>query len=287
MDYAAADQTLQAARARLLAARLPAGHWEGELSSSVLSTATAACALELLRRAGDGDALAGCTDLPALVHGGLTWIAEHQNEDGGWGDTVDSPSNISTTALGWAALGVNPDPADVHQSAIERAEVWLQRRTGDLTPPSLVRAIAGVYGDDRTFSAPILTMCALAGRLGAGREAWREVPALPFELAACPPGWLRRLGLPVVSYALPALISIGQVRHHHRPTRNPLTRCLRHLTRAKTLKRLQAVQPRSGGFLEAAPLTSFVLMSLVSIDQATHPVARKAAAFLSESVRAG
>ena len=48
-----------------------------------------------------------------------------------------------------------------------------------------------------------------------------EIPQLPFELAALPHqlfGWLR---LPVVSYALPALIAIGQVRHHHRPSLNP------------------------------------------------------------------
>lgn len=36
---------------------------------------------------------------------------------------------------------------------------------------------------------------------------------------------------------------------------------------------LQTIQPSSGGFLEAVPLTSFVLMSLASIGHANHPVA--------------
>jgi squalene-hopene/tetraprenyl-beta-curcumene cyclase len=278
MDHAALEQTLTAARRRLLAARVTAGHWVGELSSSALSTATAVCALELLHRAGD-------RDLSELVRSGLTWLAEHQNEDGGWGDTIDSPSNLSTTTLCWAALGVNENLAKLHQRTVKRAEGWLKREAGDLMPRGIADAIGNVYGDDRTFSAPILTMCALAGRLGSGREAWRHVTALPFELAACPHGWLRRLGLPVVSYALPALIAIGQVRHHHRPPGNPLTRLLRRLTRATTLRVLETIQPESGGFLEAAPLTSFVLMSLVGIGLADHPAARRAAAFLAASVR--
>ena len=36
---------------------------------------------------------------------GLRWLVANQNADGGWGDTVLSKSNISTTALCWAAFG--------------------------------------------------------------------------------------------------------------------------------------------------------------------------------------
>src|SRR5438132_462760 len=68
-----------------------AGDWIGELSSGGLSTATAVVAL------GQVDAKAH----RGLIRGGLSWLAEHQNADGGWGDTVKSRSNISTTALGW------------------------------------------------------------------------------------------------------------------------------------------------------------------------------------------
>ena len=59
--------------------------------------------------------------------------------------------------------------------------------------------------------------CALAGLV-----SWREVPPLPFELACLPQSWYRFVRLPVVSYALPALIAIGQAIHHHRPPWNPI-----------------------------------------------------------------
>ena len=122
-----------------------------------------------------------------------------------------------------------------------------------------------------------------SGVVGSG---WRHVPQLPFELAAVPPSWYRWLRLPVVSYALPALIAIGQARHRQRPTRNPLTRLVRLAARKHTLRRLQAIQPRGGGFLEATPLTSFVVMSLVAAGESTHPVVERGVAFLERSVRA-
>jgi len=285
------EHALCNARRMLLAARAEAGHWEGALSSSALSTATAVCALALHDRA------SRLRRYTALVEGGFAWLADHQNPDGGWGDTIHSPSNISTTTLCWAAIGVGEPlgatgslPASVLEAdalpVAQRAEAWLKDRTGDLTPSNIARAIRAAYGRDRTFSIPILTLCALAGRFGAGARAWRSIPALPFELAVCPHAWFRRLGLPVVSYALPALIAIGQARHHHRPTKNPITRCLRNLTRRKTLRILEAMQPESGGFLEATPITSFVVMSLASIGQQDHPVVKRGVGFLAASMRA-
>src|SRR5438874_1346979 len=80
----------------------------------------------------------------------------------------------------------------------------------------------------------------------AGLVEWREVPPLPFELACFPQSWFRFLGLPVVSYALPALIAIGQAVAYRRPSRNPVTRLVRWLARAKSLRVLQAIQPTSG-----------------------------------------
>jgi squalene-hopene/tetraprenyl-beta-curcumene cyclase len=123
--------------------------------------------------------------------------------------------------------------------------------------------------------------CALAGLV-----PWQEVSPLPFELACLPQSWFRFLRLHVVSYALPALIAIGQAVHHHRPSRNPFTRLVRWLAVRKSLSVLEAIQPSSGGFLEATPLTSFVTMGLASIGRAEHPVARKAVEFLVKSVRA-
>ena len=283
IDHTALRRTLKASRQALLSARVPQGHWVGRLSGSALSTATAACALELIGRANPGAATAA--DTASLVRNGLAWIAKHQNADGGWGDTADSPSNVSTTMLCWAAMRLSQGRASCHQTANERAERWLVERAGGLTPEHLARAIRDVYGADRTFSVPILAMCALSGLFGSGRDAWRFIPSLPFELAACPSSWFRRLGLPVVSYALPALIAIGQSRHHHRPTWNPVARLLRNLLRKRTLRILRSIQPEGGGFLEAAPLTSFVMMGLVSMGRHDHEVVRKGAAFLAATAR--
>ncbi len=249
-------------RERLLAARTAAGHWEGELSSSPLSTATAVTALSI---AGGHE---------RRVDGGLRWLAANQNADGGFGDAAGCPSNISTTTLAWATLGQH------RAVGMERAQAWLSRRVGPLSAASLAAAITGVYGDDRTFAVPILTHCALAGRFG-----WEHVPLLPFELAALPRAWFRWVGLPVVSYALPALIAIGQAQHHHHPTSNRAGRAVREAVRARTLRILESIQPASGGFLEAAPLTSFVTMSLAGSGLADHPVTRRGVAFLTATVR--
>jgi len=120
---------------------------------------------------------------------------------------------------------------------------------------------------------------ALAGRIG-----WEHVMPLPFELAALPHRFFGALQLPVVSYALPALIAIGQTIHHHRPSRNPVARLLRGLAKARTLRVLESIQPENGGFLEATPLTSFVTMSLAAMGVIDHRVTRRGATFLRGSV---
>ncbi len=251
--------------AALLAQRSPSGAWEGRLSSSALSTATAVIALSF-DEAGS-----------ALASRGREWLIATQNEDGGWGDTTASLSNISTTALCWAALPESP--------AARRAQTWLRNAAGSVDPPILKLAIADRYGKDRTFSVPILTALAISGRLGEGREAWRMVPQLPFELAACPHRWFQWLRLPVVSYALPALIAIGLARHRRRPSRNPFSRLSRLAVTGRVLRILERIQPTNGGFLEATPLTSFVAMSLIAAGLAKHPVTQKCLSFLRASIR--
>ena len=87
---------LQRASSRVLDAflhaREPAGHWVGQLSSSALSTATALTALALVDRNAHA----------AVLDRGSRWLIDHANEDGGWGDTTRSFSNLSTTTLAWA-----------------------------------------------------------------------------------------------------------------------------------------------------------------------------------------
>src|SRR6516164_714055 len=256
VDISALEVAYQTALAALLAERTPEGHWVGELSTSALSTATAVSALALVQKATTIH-----SSFDALIAGGLNWLAAHQNADGGWGDTVVSFSNISTTMLCRAAFHLAGAAAS-HGETLRRSEQWLHARYGK-TPEELAEAVRARYGKDRTFSVPILMTSALAGLV-----SWKEVPALPFELACFPQSWFRFLRLPVVSYALPALIAIGQAVYHHRPPWNPLTRLVRRLAIGKSLRVLRKIQPSSGGFLEATPLTSFVTMALASIGRA-------------------
>jgi len=268
---------------RLLDRRAAPDHWEGRLASSALSTATAVLALDTVAR----NDYAAAARLDSFVKAGSAWLVRHQNPDGGWGDTIRSRSNISTTAIVWASLSKIAGNEANAVTAIDRSGVWLRHAAGDVTPIALRSAILRRYGKDRTFSVPILTVLALAGKLGEdARRAWRSVPQLPFELAAVPHAWFQHLRLPVVSYALPALIAIGQVRHHFAPSRNPIARAVRGQVRGVTRRVLRAMQPESGGFLEATPLTSFVVMSMAGMGQSASPVVEAGARFLIESMRA-
>jgi squalene-hopene/tetraprenyl-beta-curcumene cyclase len=266
------ESAYQTALSALLAERTPQGHWVGELSTSALSTATAVMALSLVARQ------TGASAHSDLIDNGIRWLVEHQNADGGWGDTTKSLSNISTSMLCRAAFPIT-GTAEQYAHSIQSLDVYLDQRCGT-TPAERAEAIRKRYGKDRTFAVPILTTCALVGLVD-----WREVTPLPFELACFPQSLFRFLRLPVVSYALPALIAIGQAIYHHRPPRNPVIRAIRRLARKRSLRVLRSIQPPNGGFLEATPLTSFVTLSLASIGQADHPVAKKGIEFIVNSVR--
>src|SRR5437660_3183568 len=227
MDRQRLKSAYQVALSALLAERPPEGHCIGELSTSALSTATAVSALSLVQKA---TAAHGSFD--SLIANGLSWLAANQNADGGWGDTVKSLSNISTTMLCRAAFHLT-GTAPAHGECLARADAWLRQGYGK-TPGEVAEAVRARYGKDRTFSVPILMTSALAGLV-----SWREVPPLPFELACFPQSWFRFLRLPVVSYALPALIAIGQAVFHHRGPRNPFMRLLRRAAIPKSLRVLQ------------------------------------------------
>lgn len=276
------EQSWQQARTTLLELRSLKTAWNGKLAASALSTATAAVALALAKR----ELKPIDTRFDRLIERGLDWLANHANVDGGWGDTVCSRSNLSTTVLVWAAFGLWPDAASTYQPIVSAAENWLTQRIGKLNPDNLAAKILERYASDRTFSVPILTHCALAGRLGSGAQAWRPVIPLPFELAICPPTWFAALRLPVVSYALPALIAVGYARHFHAPSANPFVRAVRSLAAERAMRVLASVQPPNGGFLEAIPLTSFVVMSLVASGRAEQRVAQRGLAFIVNSAQA-
>lgn len=267
------EQAYRIALEKLLAERHPDGYWVGELSTSALSTATAVMALSLVQRA-----TSRYGSFEELIASGMQWLANHQNEDGGWGDTVVSHSNISTTMLCRAAHRIS-GLGEEHAESLQRGDAFIEERYGS-TPEEQAEAVRARYGKDRTFAVPILTTCALAGMV-----SWKEVPPLPFELACFPQSWFRFLKLQVVSYALPALIAIGQCVHYHRKSWNLFSRGIRSLAKKRSLKVLERIQPSNGGYLEATPLTSFVTLSLASIGLAEHRVVERAVSFLRESVR--
>ncbi|MHB9132471.1 MAG: prenyltransferase/squalene oxidase repeat-containing protein [Armatimonadota bacterium] len=256
------NTALDTAVATLLEMRTSDGYWEGQLSSSALSTATALSALAVADLAEDEE----------LIRDGIAWLAQTQNADGGWGDTTDSPSNLATTLLVVSSLRLCG-----HQEN-DQVTSYLQQTAGN-TPQELVSAIRTCYGSDRTFAVPILMNCALAGLI-----PWDGIPELPFELAVLPHRWYRAFRLHVVSYALPALIAIGLLLAERVPA-GAFRRKWRRLFAGTALKKLAAIQPEHGGFLEATPLTSFVAMSLASLYGADYPVAQRCLGFLRQSVR--
>lgn len=266
-DFASrVERARMAVRERLAATLTAEGRWPGELSSSALATAVAVFALAQVDR----------RKYREPIEAGLKWLSANVGEDGGWGDTVVSLSNLSTTLLCRAALSVS-GPTMLKTAA--GADAWLARSVGSLESQALVQAVLECYGNDRTFSAPILCMCAIAGQL-----PWQSVPQLPFELAMFPRRFFKWLRLDVVSYALPALIAIGLARHCRRPSKNPLY-LLRQVAAIKTVPLIQTIQPPNGGFLEATPLTGFVVMALAVSGYPLHPVVSRGAEFLLSAMR--
>ena len=179
-----------------------------------------------------------------------------QNEDGGWGDTERGRSNVAATLLVQRAFRLTGVPAK-YEGLTDRADEYLESQGG-------IAALRKRHGRDKSLSAPILASAALAGLV-----PWRQVPALPFEYTCLPQSWYGTLQLPVVSCAIPVLATVGQLKFHHDPPRNPITRLLRMAARKRSLAVIERMQPESGGFLESTPLTAFVVMSLASMGLAT------------------
>ncbi|NOY83099.1 MAG: squalene--hopene cyclase [Kiritimatiellaeota bacterium] len=263
---------LNAAVSHLLAQRAPgSGFWPGRLCSSPLATATAVSALAAAAPEATRD----------LRRRGLAWLIESQNADGSWGDLPAPPGNLAATLLAVSALRLSDDVRPTgSETALRRAERFLTATAG-ASPESRREALVAFYGADRTFAVPIQVTAALAGLF-----EWPTIPRLPFELAVLPRSSYRLLRLQVVSYALPALIAIGLLLHARRPSGAPPIRGLRNLVTARALRRLARLQPTSGGFLEAIPLTAFVVLSLASCGHAGIEAVRRGIRFLIDTARA-
>lgn len=278
-----AIQTWHALRSELLDERTANGSWEGRLSSSALATATAISALAEYKTHSRNPCISE-QRLTDLIARGAAWCLARQNEDGGWGDTDVSHSNIATTMLVVSAIRLSGLKSSRIAYAMECSDNYCRQVTGT-TPTAensiaLVAALKQRYGADKTFAVPILANCAIAGLL-----PWKMVPSLPCEAALVPQSLFRFVNLPVVSYAIPALVAIGQAKFLAAPPWNPFAWLARRMSIRAGLRLLAKMQPGSGGFLEAIPLTSFVAMNLAHSGRADLPVTENCIRFIDESFR--
>lgn len=251
----------QDAYGRLMQCRTASGMWNGKLSSSAISTSVSVFALQRI----DSERYA------PYIANGVKWLHATMKADGSWGDSVESPSNMTATLLTYVSLhAVGQAPA--------QAREYLDQQFGGHTEEALINGVLRYYGRDLTFSVPILTMCALAGVI----SSWDKIPTFPFELATLPQRLFRYLNMPVVSYAIPALIAIGICQLKRK---GGALRRVRQLFIPKAMKVLQRMQPADGGFLEAAPLTAFVSMCLAEGGFREHEATQRCAQFLADTVR--
>jgi len=250
----------------------PQGFWTGELSSSALGVAVAVAALHF------HDSRAH----QAEIQKGLRWLQNQVNADGSFGDTPESPGNVSTSLLVYAAtkLYARSDGSTARLQA--KIAGYLAAQNIDVHSAQVAKVILDHYQRDYTFSVPILTLCGLCGV--PGREAFRHIPQLPFELALLPRKFYRLLNLSVVSYAIPALIAVGIVVFKKKQS-NAFGRFVRSWSVKPALALLQKLMPASGGFLEAIPLTAFVALSLIEAGYRDLKVVEQGIQFLKETQR--
>jgi len=107
-------------------------------------------------------------------------------------------------------------------------------------------------------------------------------PVLPRDCGSA------QLALPVVSYALPALIAIGHARFHHVPPAwwNPL-RWIRQWAWKRVRPMLRELQPSTGGYLEVDATDQLCDHGArKSAGEKIHPCVPHAVEFLQRSMRA-
>ena len=265
------DSELAKREAELLSLMHESGYWRGRLSSSPLATAVAIFALSTFNR----------KKFSAEIGSGIKWLIENANGDGGWGDSPLSRSNLSTTLICLCTLSLNKED-ERSKVAIGKAGDWLKEHGGH-DFPELAESVKSHYGADSSFSAPILMMHALSLPEEDRKKAYLKIPPLPFELVLLPRVFFNILELKVVSYALPALIAVGLNIHRNGNQGSWARRLLREFSANFAVRRLEKIQPSSGGFLEAIPLTAFVVIALSSIGYNSNSAVKRGIDFLLKS----
>jgi squalene-hopene/tetraprenyl-beta-curcumene cyclase len=273
MDAQQLERQLEDACRRLRDEMNGNGFWSGKLSSSALAVSVSIVAFQLF----DADRYR------ARINRGLGWLFDTVGNDGGFGDTPGSESNISTSLLCYASISLCSPGGDNKEQILKGIASYLRGRGIDLQSGNIARSILDFYGKDLTFSVPILSMLAICRVIG--EEDVRNIPQLPFELSLLPHSVYRFFNLQVVSYAIPALIAVGIYLFRVKGCRNPLARWIRNRSIKPSLRKLEALMPGSGGFLEAIPLTAFTSMCLISCGYRYTRVVEKGLSFLEGQQR--
>src|SRR5262245_39224652 len=112
------ERAMAQVRDALWAERTRDGFWIGVLASSALATATAVSALSVVFQLRPDR-----SNLQGLIERGIDWLAENQRDDGGWGDTSRSASNIAMTMLARAAFQLSGTDAR-HSATNARADAY-------------------------------------------------------------------------------------------------------------------------------------------------------------------
>ena len=258
---------------KLIAEQNSDGFWTGKLSSSALAVAVSIVAIKL-------------KELPQheeRVTKGLQWLFDNVNTDGGYGDTPQSESNVSTSFLCYSAIKFCQTQEFDGNKYLKGIEDYLESQNISLTSGNISKSVLSYYGKDYTFSVPILSMLTICGILGD--EDLRKVPPLPFEFTLLPASLYRFFNMQVVSYAIPALVAVGIYTFKRKNRSNFLVKAIRNKSINPAVSKLSGLVPESGGFLEAIPLTAFVSMCLISSGYTDNSIVKKGIGFLNDQQR--
>ena len=129
MNKQAIDTWIDEATRLLLTKRAQGGIWRGQLSSSAISTAVAIFALRQI----DANRYA------ETIQRGAEWLLRTMQADGSWGDSIESPSNMTATLLTYAALfAIDQAP--------EATRHYLSERFGGVTDEDIIHGVLAYYG---------------------------------------------------------------------------------------------------------------------------------------------